>query len=197
MPLQIDDAEVDRLRRRLPELPAEMRSRIEGAGVDPTGARTLVAGGLAALFDEAVAEGADAIEAAKWITGEVTAFLNRESLAATAIPLDGADIAELVAMVDGGDLSSTAAKQVLEGVLAGEGRPRAVAEGRDLIQIRDEGALAAAVADVAAAHPDELARIAEGDDKVIGFLVGQVMRATGGKADPKRVSEMISEQANG
>jgi aspartyl-tRNA(Asn)/glutamyl-tRNA(Gln) amidotransferase subunit B len=99
-------------------------------------------------------------------------------------------------MTDAGDLSATAAKQVLDGVLAGEGAPRAVAEKRDLIQIRDEGALAAAVADVISAHPDEVARIADGDDKLIGFLVGQVMKATGGKADPRRVSELIRESVS-
>jgi aspartyl-tRNA(Asn)/glutamyl-tRNA(Gln) amidotransferase subunit B len=197
VPLAIDDDDVDRLRGSLPELPAEMRTRVEQTGVDAAGARTLVAGGLIDLFDEAVTQGAAAAEAAKWLTGEVTAFLNRESASVDELPLDGIALAELVAMVDGGDLSSTAAKQVLEGVLAGEGGPRAVAEDRDLIQIRDEGALAEAVAEVAAAHPDELARIAAGDDKLIGFLVGQVMRVTGGKADPKRVSEMIREQARG
>jgi aspartyl-tRNA(Asn)/glutamyl-tRNA(Gln) amidotransferase subunit B len=131
------------------------------------------------------------------LTGEISAHLNRTGGDAASLVLSGGDLAELVAMVDAGDLSSTAAKQVLEGVLEGEGAPRDVATARDLIQIRDEGALAGAVADVADAHPDEMARIADGDDKVIGFLVGQVMRATGGKADPKRVSELIREHAAG
>jgi aspartyl-tRNA(Asn)/glutamyl-tRNA(Gln) amidotransferase subunit B len=99
-------------------------------------------------------------------------------------------------MVESGDLSATAAKTVLDGVLAGEGNPRAVAEAKDLIQLRDEEALAAAVAEVVAAHPDEVARIAAGDGKLIGFLVGQVMAATGGKADPRRVSELIREHAS-
>ena len=165
------------------------------AGVDAAGAQVVVASDLTALFDGAVAAGADAVEAAKWLTGEVTAHINRTGADASSLTLTGDDLAGLITMIDAGDLSATAAKQVLDGVLAGEGAPREVAEARDLIQIRDDEALGAAVGDVVADHPDEMARIAEGDDKVIGFLVGQVMKATGGKADPRRVSEMIREQA--
>jgi aspartyl-tRNA(Asn)/glutamyl-tRNA(Gln) amidotransferase subunit B len=148
------------------------------------------------LFDEAVAAGAPATQAAKWLTGEVTAYLNRGGVDSGALLLDGGALAELIAMTEAGDLSSTAAKSVLEAVLEEGGSPRKTAEALDLIQIRDEGALADAVAAVVAAHPEEIARIAEGDGKLIGFLVGQVMQATGGKADPRRVSELIRESAS-
>ena len=195
VPLVVTDEIVSELRAGLPELPAQTRARFEDAGVDETSARVLVGGGLGPLFEDAVAAGAVAGEAAKWLTGEITAYLNRENADPSALRLDGPGLAELVGMVDAGDLSSTAAKQVLEGVLSGEGSPRQVAEARDLIQIRDEGALAAAVAAVVAAHPEEMARITQGDNKLIGFLVGKVMKATGGKADPRRVSEMIRESA--
>ncbi len=195
VPLSVGDEEVGKLRAGLPELPAQTRARFEAAGVDATGARVLVTSGLGTLFDEAVAAGAAATEAAKWLTGEVTAYLNREDTDPAGLQIDGTALAELVSMVEAGDLSSTAAKHVLEGVLAGEGEPRRVAEARDLIQIRDEGALSEAVAAVVAAHPDEMARIAGGDGKLIGFLVGKVMQATGGKADPRRVSELIREAA--
>ena len=195
VPLEVTEDIVAGLRSDLPELPAQTRSRFEAAGVEAIAARVLVGGGLVSLLDEAVGAGAEAPEAAKWLTGEVTAHLNREGSDPAVLPLDGGALAELIAMVEAGDLSSTAAKQVLEGVLGGEGEPRQVAEARDLIQIRDEGALADAVASVVAAHPEEMARIAEGDGKLIGFLVGQVMQATGGKADPRRVSELIRESS--
>jgi aspartyl-tRNA(Asn)/glutamyl-tRNA(Gln) amidotransferase subunit B len=195
VPLEVTEDIVAGLRSDLPELPAQTRSRFEAAGVEAIAARVLVGGGLVSLLDEAVGAGAEAPEAAKWLTGEVTAYLNREGSDPAVLPLDGGALAELIAMVEAGDLSSTAAKQVLEGVLGGEGEPRQVAEARDLIQIRDEGALADAVASVVAAHPEEMARIAEGDGKLIGFLVGQVMQATGGKADPRRVSELIRESS--
>jgi aspartyl-tRNA(Asn)/glutamyl-tRNA(Gln) amidotransferase subunit B len=197
VPLATSDDTVADLRSALPELPGEARARLEGAGIDADAARVLVSSGFVALFDDAVASGAPATEAAKWLTGEVSAHLNRTGSDASDLRLSGADLSALVEMIDDGDLSSTAAKQVLDGVLAGEGSPRDVATARDLIQIRDEGALGVAVAEVAAAHPDEIARIAAGDDKVIGFLVGQVMRATGGKADPQRVSQLIREHASG
>ncbi|MCH7583553.1 MAG: Asp-tRNA(Asn)/Glu-tRNA(Gln) amidotransferase subunit GatB [Acidobacteria bacterium] len=195
VPLVVTDEVVAGLRSELPELPAQTRARFEAAGVDSIAARVLVGGSLGSLFDEAVVAGAAAPEVAKWLTGEVTAHLNREGADPPALSLDGAALAELIAMVEAGDLSSTAAKQVLEGVLTGEGQPRQVAEARDLIQIRDEEALAEAVAAVVAAHPEEMGRIADGDGKLIGFLVGQVMKATGGKADPRRVSELIRESS--
>ena len=197
VPLEISDAEVAALRSSLPELPAQTKARIEQGGVDDNSARVLVSGGLVGLHEDAVAAGAAPAESAKWLTGEVMAYLNRTETGPAALALDGAAVAELVAMIDRGDLSATAAKVVLEGVLAGEGSPGTVAESRDLIQIRDDDALTTAVASVADDHPEEIARIADGDDKVIGFLVGQVMRATGGKADPRRVSELIRERANG
>ena len=98
-------------------------------------------------------------------------------------------------MVAGGELSATAAKTVLSGVLDGEGGPRRVAETRDLMQIEDAGTLEAAVDEALAAHPDELARLREGDQKLIGFFVGRVMRITGGKADPRKVTGLIRRKA--
>lgn len=94
-------------------------------------------------------------------------------------------------MTAGGDLSATAAKEVLAGVLAGEGGPREVAEGRDLLQISDVSAIEAEVAAVLEQHPEALEKLRDGDPKPIGFLVGQVMRATGGKADPRMVQDLI------
>jgi len=196
VPLVVTPEIVADLRSGLPELPAQARSRFATAGVDAAAARVLVGGGLGRLFDDAVTSGASAVQAAKWLTGEVTAYLNREGVDSGALLLDGGALAELIAMVEAGDLSSTAAKSVLDAVLEGGGSPRKAAEALDLIQIRDEGALAEAVAAVVAAHPEEIARIAEGDGKLIGFLVGQVMQATGGKADPRRVSELIRESAS-
>jgi len=80
-------------------------------------------------------------------------------------------------------------------VLEGEGTPEEVAVGRDLIQISDDALLAAAVAEVLAAHPEELARLQAGDQRLVGFLVGRVMQATGGRADPRRVSEAVRRAA--
>jgi aspartyl-tRNA(Asn)/glutamyl-tRNA(Gln) amidotransferase subunit B len=196
VPIVIDSERRDELAARLPELPSARRSRYRELGLDAEAARLVAEGDdLAAVFEAALSGGADPQAAANWLTGEVTAHLRRSGTAMAETGLSGDHLAELVAMVEADELSATAAKQVLAGVLEGEGSPRRVAEDRDLMQIADEGALVAAVDTALGEHPDERARLAGGDQKLVGFFVGRVMQATGGKADPKRVSELIRERA--
>ncbi|MFH2073193.1 MAG: Asp-tRNA(Asn)/Glu-tRNA(Gln) amidotransferase subunit GatB [Actinomycetota bacterium] len=196
VPLHVDDEYRERIAAALPELPGPRRVRYRSMGLDAGAARLLAAGdGLGGVFEDAVAAGADPAAAANWLTGEVVAHLRRTEQEPAGIELDGAALAELMAMVAAGELSATAAKTVLAGVLDGEGRPRVVAAARDLMQIDDAGALLAAVVDAFGAHPDELARLRGGDQKLIGFFVGRVMQATGGKADPRKVSDLIRTKA--
>jgi aspartyl-tRNA(Asn)/glutamyl-tRNA(Gln) amidotransferase subunit B len=194
VPLEVDSGMLERIRAGIPELPSARRERYVASGLDETTAATLVAGGLAGLFDEAVAAGAEPRSAANWLTGEVTAHLNRAGEDDGSLALDGASLAELVGMVAAGEVSATAAKDVLAGVLSGEGSPRTVAVARNLLQISDTGALTDAVDGVIAAHPDEVERLRGGDARLVGFLVGQVMKATGGRADPKAVDRLIRER---
>ncbi|HZJ47956.1 MAG TPA: Asp-tRNA(Asn)/Glu-tRNA(Gln) amidotransferase subunit GatB [Acidimicrobiia bacterium] len=192
LPLHIDDEWRERVRARRPELPAAKRRRYAALGADEHTAQLLVdAGDLAILFEDTVAAGAEARTVGLWLTGEVVAYLRREDTAVEDTGLTAASLAELAEMTAGGDLSATAAKEVLGGVLAGEGTPRQVAKARDLLQISDEAEIEAEVAAVLDQHPDALEKIAAGDTKPIGFLVGQVMRATGGRADPRLVQELI------
>ncbi len=193
VPLQVDDAWQQAVRSSLPELPAVRRARYVAAGLDVPNAASLVDDeALGALFDAAVATGADAAQVGNWLTGEVVAFLRKEELdSAGGTGLRAADLVELSSMVADATVSASAAKDVLRGVLAGEGRSRQVAEQRDLIQISDTSLIEAEVDAVLAAHPDELQRMQSGDMKPLGYLVGQVMRATKGKADPKLVSELL------
>ena len=180
----------------LPELPAQARERYQAQGLEPIAAgllsRDLDFGGV---FEDAVGAGADARTVANWLTGEVTAWLRKESSALADTPLDGAALAELDTMVRAGDLSATAAKGVLAGVLSGEGRPGEVAESRDLRQVSDSASLEPAVDEVLAANEDALEKLKAGDDKVMGFLIGQVMKSTGGKADPATVTTIIKDRA--
>jgi Asp-tRNA(Asn)/Glu-tRNA(Gln) amidotransferase B subunit len=150
--------------------------------------------GLRHVFDEAVALDADPLMAANWITGEVTAAFRKAEATTAEIRFTGNDLAELVTMVKEGTLSSSAAKEVLAGVMAGEGSPRIVAEARDLMQVSDEALIGIAVEQVLAANPDAIERFRRGEEKVLGFLVGQVMRATGGKADPKLVNALLRQR---
>jgi aspartyl-tRNA(Asn)/glutamyl-tRNA(Gln) amidotransferase subunit B len=196
VPVSLDAALLERLQAALPELPAQRRARYRALGLEAEAARVVVeTEGYGALLDAAGAAGADLRAAANWLTGEVTAHLRRLGRAAADSPLTGAHLAELQALVAGGRLSATAAKEVLAGVLEGEGSPEQVAAGRDLIQISDEGVLATAVSAVLEAHPAEVERLRAGDQRLLGFLVGKVMAATGGKADPRRVSEAIRRSA--
>ena len=196
VPLHVDDAWRQRVVASLPELPAVRRHRIAATGVDRQTAAALVeAGDLADLFDESVAAGANSKMVANWLTGELVAYLRRGELSLADTHLSGDHLRELGEMVAAGSLSSTAAKDVRGYVLDGEGTPADVAGSHDLIQISDEGALDSEVAKVLEENPDVLERLRDGDMKPIGFLVGQVMKATRGKADPKVVSELIRNRA--
>ena len=182
----------------LPELPAAQRARYQALGVDARVAGVLVATDeLGALFEEAMAAGGDPRLIGNWLSGEVVAWSRAEGIEVGASPLTASHLVELAAMVAAATLSASAAKQVLAGVLGGEGSPAEVAEARDLVQISDEGVITAAVDEVLAAHPDVVDGIRGGDLKPIGFLVGQVMRATRGKADPKQVQQLIRDKTTG
>lgn len=196
VPLEVDSAWRERVRASLPELPSARRHRIIAGGVDAATAAVLIdAEDLAGMFDAATRAGAEPRVTANWLTGDVVAYLrrNEQNLADTALHAD--HLVELGGLVAAGTLSSTAAKDVLGFVLAGEGTPEQVAVAHDLVQISDQAAIAAEVDAVLAANPDVQERLLGGDLKPIGFLVGQVMKATRGKADPKLVSELIRNRA--
>jgi aspartyl-tRNA(Asn)/glutamyl-tRNA(Gln) amidotransferase subunit B len=197
VPIVVSDQWREEIRSALPELPHERQARYVDFGLDSHVASVLVAGaaGLAGMFEDAVALGVDPVQAAKWLTGETTAYLNKQETALEETSLTAAHLGELVAMLADGRLSATAAKEVLTGSLAGEGSPEQIAEARDLIQVSDAGAIEAEVEAVLAANPDALEKIQAGDMKPFGFLVGQVMRATSGKADPKIVNEILRNRA--
>ena len=192
LPLHVDAAWSARVYAAVPELPAARRARYLETGIDDVTAGVMVAdSGLGELFDAAVANGADAKQAANWITGEVVANLRRTERDLADLPLSAAHLTQLDEMVTAGALSATAAKDVLAGVMDGEGSPEQVAQARDLLQISDAGALTAEVTAVLAENVDAAEKMRSGDMKPLGFLVGQVMKATGGKADPRMVSELI------
>jgi aspartyl-tRNA(Asn)/glutamyl-tRNA(Gln) amidotransferase subunit B len=196
VPMKMESDWVDEVRSTLPELPAERRRRYLDSGLDVylAGVLSDSAPVLRGIFDATVAAGAEPKPAANWLTGEVTAWLRRTETDPAAVPLAGSQLSDLIAMVDDGTVSSSAAKEVLVGVLEGEGDPRDVAKARDLIQISDSSALEAAVDEALEANPEAVSSYREGEQKVVGFLVGQVMRATQGKADPKQVNQLLRDK---
>jgi aspartyl-tRNA(Asn)/glutamyl-tRNA(Gln) amidotransferase subunit B len=196
VPMVIGEEWVNEVRGRLPELPAQRRERYAGQGLDAATAGVLSAvdSNLRAIYDDAVMSGAAAKSAANWLTGEVVAWLRKRELGSVGVKLDGPLLAELIGMVDDGLVSSSAAKEVLDGVLSGEGSPQAVAERRDLLQVSDTDTLAKVVDEVLAANPQAIDEYSNGEQKVVGFLVGQVMKATQGKADPRAVNQILLER---
>ncbi len=192
LPVEPAPAEVERLRAELPELPSALRARLAREhGLSPSQVAVLAATGLVGLFSAAVAAGAPPAEAANWLGNEVTGWAAAHGVEAAEVPLTGGQLAELVGLVADGTLSSKLARQVLEAVLAGEGSPAEVARQRGLVQISDAAELEAIVDRVIAEQADAAQRVRDGNAKAIGALVGAVMRATQGKANPPLVNELL------
>ena len=192
-PMVFDESWLEKARSVIPELPAQRRERYRGLGLSPGSARVLASSDsdLRELFKTSVVAGAAPVPTANWITGEITAALRRRGDSIANVPLHGEDLADLTRMVSEGRLSASAAREVLEAVMNGEGSPSRVARARNLEQISDQVALEQAVEEVMAAHPRAVERYRSGEKKVRGFLVGQVMRATSGRADPRAVNEIL------
>ena len=195
VPMVMDAAWIESVRTALPELPAQRRERYLTDGLDENIAGVLSdsAEKLRSIYDETVNLGADPKTTANWLTGEVTAWLRRTDTDVSSLILDAHHLYELIVIVDEGTVSSSAAKDVLEGILSGEGGARQVAETRDLIQISDTSALAEVIGRVLDENPDAVTSYRAGEPKVVGFLVGQVMRATQGKADPRLANELLRD----
>ncbi len=144
------------------------------------------------LFEEATAAGASPRAAAAWIANDLVRELRARDLAAP--PFDGAALAELIALVEAGEITMTAAREVFAAMVAGEGRPRAIVEARGLRALAGEAALAPHVDAVLAAHPAQVAAYRAGKTALLGFFVGQVMQATGGRADAGAVRELVAKR---
>jgi aspartyl-tRNA(Asn)/glutamyl-tRNA(Gln) amidotransferase subunit B len=190
---------VEAVRDRLPELPAVTRARLVAAGVPREQTAAIVSGGSLAWYDDAVAAGAAPSSVANWLVGDVVGQLAAANVTLAGSGLTGAHLAELVALIDDGTLSTKMARQVLDGVIASRGAsgPAAVADEQGLKQVSDEGELREIVAGVVAANEATVADIRGGNAKAIGALVGQVMKATKGQADPRKTNELLQQLIRG
>jgi len=186
---------VDQIRASLPELPAARRARLQAEWrlSDADMARLRNADALD-LVAGTVAAGALPADASKWWLTELARRANEAGIDLTELAITPAQVARVSALVRAGTLNDKLARQVLEGVLAGEGEPDAVVAARGLAVVSDDSALAAAVDAAIAARPDVAAKIRDGKSNAIGVLVGDVMKATRGRADAARAHELILER---
>ena len=186
---------VEEIRAALPELPAARRRRLKAEwGLADDEMRDVVNAGALDLIEATVAAGASGQAARKWWMGELARAAKDRETALEELAVSPAQVAELQGLVDSGRLTDKLARQVLEGVLAGEGDPGAVVEARGLEVVSDETALLAAVDEALAAQPDVAEKIRGGKVKAAGAIVGAVMRATRGRADARRVREIVMER---
>lgn len=196
VPVAPDAAWVEELRGTLPEPPAERRKRLQGEwGYSDLEMRDVLNAGAVELIEETVAAGAKPQAARKWWLGEPSRRANTEGVDlvgyAAQVGLTPAHVAELESMVTAGRLNDKMARQVLAGVLDGEGGPTQVADARGLELVQDDGALEAAVDKVIEANPDIAAKIRDGKVQAAGALIGQVMKEMRGQGDAGKARELI------
>jgi aspartyl-tRNA(Asn)/glutamyl-tRNA(Gln) amidotransferase subunit B len=194
LPLQLDPAWIESLKASLPELPDDKKARLQSQyGLSAYDAGVLIIESARADFFEKAAAGRDAKLVANWITNGLLTRLAEAGLDIDASPIPAADIAGLVGLIEDGTISSKIAKQVFDFMWAGEGAPAGIVETHGLVQVTDTGAIAEAVDRIIAANPDKAEAVKE-RPQAIGWFVGQVMRETGGKANPAAVNEILKQK---
>jgi len=191
LPLEIEQAWIDEIKASLPELPDDKRRRfMADYGLSQYDAGVLISEQAKADYFEAAAKGRDAKLVSNWVTNEVSARLAADGKAFSENPLPPAHVAELVQLIEEGVISSKIAKEVFDHVWNGEGSPAEVVEKHGLKQVTDTGAIEKAVDEIIAANPDK-AEAVKDKPQAIGWFVGQVMKATGGKANPAAVNDIL------
>ncbi|MEB3244098.1 MAG: Asp-tRNA(Asn)/Glu-tRNA(Gln) amidotransferase subunit GatB [Cyanobacteriota bacterium] len=198
-PIEVSDAQRATWLSQLPELPAAKRHRYaESLGLSMYDARVLTdERAMAEYFEATVAAGADAKAAANWICGDIAAHVNGKRLSYHTLPLQPAELAELLNLIQTGTISGKIAKDILPKLLDQGGSAKALVEAEGLAMISDPEAITAIVNELLAAHPEEVAAYRSGKTKLQGFFVGQLMKRTGGRADPQLANRLLLERLKG
>jgi aspartyl-tRNA(Asn)/glutamyl-tRNA(Gln) amidotransferase subunit B len=202
-PLEADEARVRAIREAMPELPAAWRRRLQHSyQLSSVDAATLTQArpSLGRYFEEAIAAGADPKAAKNWAIGAVSAKMNElgtDDVRSIASTVPARELAALLRLIDAGTISNSIGKDVFEKMFASGHTAESIVAGEGLAQIGDDSAIAALIADVLAKNDDAVAQYRNGKISTFGFLVGQVMKATAGKANPKRVNELLRKSLGG
>ena len=193
-PVVIDEAYINAVRDSMPELPAEKIKRYTEEWQVPQASAQVIASsiGLATCFEDTVKVSKEPILAANWVTGELLAGLNREELDIEQSPVSAEDLGQLILRIKDGTLSGTMAKALFHALWKGEANSvDEYIEKEGLVQISDTDALAPVIDRIIADNPKQVEQYRNGKTKVLGFFVGQVMKETGGKANPRQVNELV------
>ncbi|MFT7144106.1 MAG: aspartyl-tRNA(Asn)/glutamyl-tRNA(Gln) amidotransferase subunit B, partial [bacterium] len=196
LPLNLTEERIEACAKSMPELPDEMKERlIKEYDLSPYDAAVLTLSKANAKFYEVVVGGKnDAKLCSNWVTGELFGALNKRGLEMNESPVSPEQLGELVAMISDNTISGKIAKTVFEEMLETSRNPKDIVEEKDLVQITDTDAITAIINKVIEANPDNVAKFKGGNDRLFGFFVGQVMKETGGKANPKIVNEILKNE---
>jgi aspartyl-tRNA(Asn)/glutamyl-tRNA(Gln) amidotransferase subunit B len=196
LPVVLDDAYLEAVRETLPELPAEKAARfVSELGLSEYDAGILTASrALADYFDAVVQQSVDAKLAANWLIGDVSARLNKDDLEITQCPVSANELAGLLKRIADNTISGKIAKDVFNSMWLGEGDADTVIENKGLKQITDDSAIEAMIDEVIANSPDQLQQYRAGKDKLFGYFVGQIMKASQGKANPAQVNKILKSK---
>ena len=198
-PIEVSPEQLESWKSELVELPAQKRHRYEEElGLSAYDARVLTDDrAVAEYFEAAVTAGGDTKQLANWIMGDIAAYLKSNELSITEIPLKPEILAELVGLITKGTISGKIAKDILPELLTKGGSAKKLVEKKGLIQISDTKEIEKIIDEVIAAHPNELEKFRNGKTKLKGFFVGQVMKKSGGRADPKLTNQLLGKKLQG
>ncbi|TMU84815.1 Asp-tRNA(Asn)/Glu-tRNA(Gln) amidotransferase subunit GatB [Bacillus sp. BHET2] len=194
--LHIDQEWMDRIRAEIPELPDERKKRyVEELGLPAYDAMVLtLTKEMSDFFQETVDAGADVKLASNWLMGEVSAYLNAQQKELEDVKLTPEGLAGMIQLIEKGTISSKIAKKVFKELVENGGDPEQIVKDKGLVQISDEGALLKIVTETLDANPQSIEDFKNGKDRAIGFLVGQIMKATKGQANPPLVNKLLLQE---
>ena len=194
MPLEISREWVEKIKSEMPELPSQKRARYQEIGLSEYDASVIVEQmGLALFFDKVLELGANPKTAVNFIMGEISAFLKEDHIEITDTKLTPENLAELIALIEKGTISNNIGKQIIIEMLKDGTKASVIVEKKGLSQISDEGAIKELVQKVVDAHPNEVEAYKNGKTNLLGFFVGQIMKETKGRANPKTVNQLLRE----
>jgi aspartyl-tRNA(Asn)/glutamyl-tRNA(Gln) amidotransferase subunit B len=197
LPVEITDALIEHIKQTLPELPEQKKRRfIKDLGLSEYDADILTAQKTQADYFEIMLENntKNAKLCANWVMGELAAFLNKNQLEIENSPVSATDLSQLVARIGDATISGKTAKDVFKAMWDGDGSADEIIESKGLKQITDTGAIEAIVDEIIANNAAQVAQFQSGNEKILGFFVGQAMKATGGKANPKLLNELLRKK---